>query len=434
MGGSETPAAELFLFGPFALDGFARTLRSHDAGVPLQPQTFELLDYLVRNAGRSISSTEILDAWPGEEVTEGSLAAQMLSLRGTLARHSPRATYIVTEPAGSYRFVARVVPRAPGTAAEDSEANRLYARGRYFYEKRTGDSLHRSIHYFRQAVDLDPSLGRAHAGLSAAFALTCEYLLMAPTAAYPRAADAARRALELDPTLDDAHLVLAVVALRYDRDYARAERHFAQAAALAPQSSNIVVARAWFLCTVGRAQEAAQMLRDALHAEPYSLILETTLAVSSIFRREYGEAIRRLQAVRALDAGYVHGRFYLAVALHLDGRFGDALALSEGAVADGYEQQFMALRGRSLAGLGRVQEARAIEDAMRALVSRGRYVSCFNLAWIASGLGEFEHAVGLLEAAFEEHDPWTVFVPAFPLFDSLRGDPRFEALSLRIRP
>ncbi|MDB5042832.1 MAG: Adenylate cyclase [Candidatus Eremiobacteraeota bacterium] len=431
MGGSETPAAELFLFGPFALDGFARTLRSHDLAVPVPPQTFELLDYLVRNAGRSISNTEILDAWPGEEVTEGSLAAQMLSLRGTLARHSPRATYIVAEPGGGYRFVARVVPREPGTA-EDSEANRLYARGRYFYDKRTADSLHRSIHYFRQAVELDPTLGRAYAGLSAAFALTGEYLLMAPAAAFPRAADAARRALQLDPTLDDAHAVLGVVALRYDRDFERAERHFAQAAALAPQSSNIVVARAWFLCIVGRAQEAAQILRDALHDEPYSLILETTLAVSSIFRREYGEAIRRLRAVREMDAGYVHGRFYLAVAMHLDGRFADALALSEGAVPDGYEQQFMALRGRSLAGLGRVEEARAIEDGMRALVSRGRYVSCFNLAWLASGLGESEHAVRLLEAGFEEHDPWTVFVPEFPLFDSLRGDPRFEALSRRI--
>jgi DNA-binding winged helix-turn-helix (wHTH) protein/Flp pilus assembly protein TadD len=434
MGGSETPTADLFLFGPFALDGFARTLRSHDLTVPLLPQTFELLDYLVRNAGRSISNTEILDAWPGEAVTEGNLAQQMLVLRGTLARHSPRATYIVAEPGGGYRFVARVTASEPGGAAEDSEANRLYARGRYFFEKRTADSLHRSIHYFRQAIELAPNFGRAHAGLANAFGLTGEYLLAAPSYAYPHAAEAARRALELDPALDDAHAVLGVVALRYSRDYVGAEHHFAQAAALSPRSSNIVVARAWFLCIVGRATDAAETLREALHHEPYSLILQTTLAVSSIFRREYGEAIRRLHAVREMDADYVHARFYLAVAMHLDGRFADALALSEGTVPDGYEQQFMALRGRSLAGLGQLQEARAIEDTMRAVVSRGRYVSCFNLAWMASGLGESEHAVRLLEAAFDEHDPWIVFVPEFPLFDSLRGDHRFEALASRIRP
>jgi predicted Zn-dependent protease len=222
--------------------------------------------------------------------------------------------------------------------------------------------------------------------------------------------------------------------LRYSRDYVRAEHHFAQAAELSPHASHIVVARAWFLCVVGRAAEAEHMAREALNDEPYSLILQTTFGVSSIFRREYGEAIRRLRAVREMDAGYMHGRFYLAVAMHLDGRFADALALSEGAVPDGYEQHFMALRGRSLAGLGQLGEARAIEDTMRALVSRGRYVSCFNLAWLAIGLGESEHAVRLLEAGFEEHDPWTVFIPEFPLFDSLRGDHRFEALVQRIRP
>ncbi len=433
--GPAPPTADLFLFGPFALDGFARTLHSHDLAVPLQPKTFELLDHFVRNAGRLLSMTEILDAvWPAEAMTASSFTEQMLVLRGTLARHSPRATYIVTEAGLGYRFVARVIAPEPCTAAEDLEANRLYARGRYFYEKRTAESLHRSIHYFRQAIDLDPDFARAHAGLANAFALSGEYLLMAPSDASPRAASAARRALELDPTLADAQIVLGNVACRYDRDYVRAERHFAQAAALAPNSGNTVVSRAWFLCIMGRAQEAAQTLREALLAEPYSLILQTTLAVSSIFRREYGEAIRLLQGVRKLDADYVHGRFYLAVATHLDGRFADAVALSEGTVPDGYEQQFMALRGRSLAGLGQLAEARAIEDAMRALVSRGRYVSCFNLAWIANGLGESGHAVRLLEAGFAEHDPWTVCLPEFPLFDTLRGDRRFEALIRRIRP
>jgi DNA-binding winged helix-turn-helix (wHTH) protein len=434
MGGFETPTAELFLFGPFALDGFGRTLRSYDLAVPLLPQTFDLLDYLVRNAGRSISNTEILDAWPGEAVTEAGLAQQMLVLRGTLARHSPRATYIVMEPDGGYRFVARVSAREPGAAAEDSEAHRLCSRGRYFFEKRTADSLHRSIHYFRQAIELEPNFGRAHAGLSNAFALTGEYLLAAPSYAYPLAAGAARRALELEPTLEDAHAVLGVVALRYDRDYVRAEQHFAQAAALSPRSSGMVVTRAWFLCVVGRAQEAAEALREALRHEPYSLVVLTTLAVSSIFRREYGEAIRQLRMVREMDAHYVYGRFYLAVAMHLDRQYAEALALSEGAVSDGSEQQFMALRGSSFAALGQLEEARAVEDAMRALVSRGRYVSCFNLAWIASGLGESEHAVRLLEAAAEERDPWTVLLPELPLFDSLRGDRRFDALVDRIRP
>jgi len=431
--GSEPPTAELFLFGPFALDGYARTLVSHDLAVPVQPKTFELLEYLVRNGGRLVTHAEILDAvWPGEELTEGNLTQQMMLLRATLARYSPRETFVVTEPEGGYRFVARVVARdAPGSP-DNPEAERLFARGRYFYEKRTADSLHRSIHYFRQAIERDPAFGRAYAGLASAYALSGEYLLLGPSAAFPRAADAARRALALDPPLADAHTALAEVACHYARDMATAQRHNAQAAALAPGSINNVVFRAWFSCIVGRADEAAAALRSALAAEPYSLILQTTLAVSSVFRRRYDEAIPQLRAVLELDADYVHARFYLAIALQLDGRDEEVVVLTGGTVPDGYEQQFLALRGSSLAKLGRGDEARAADDALRALSSRGRYVSCFNLAWIAIGAREFDHAIGLLEAGFAEHDPWLVFIPQYPLFDPLRSDQRFQALIRRV--
>jgi DNA-binding winged helix-turn-helix (wHTH) protein/tetratricopeptide (TPR) repeat protein len=435
--GSEPPTAELFLFGPFALDGYARTLVSHDLAVPLQPKTLELLEYLVRNGGRLITHAEILDAvWPGEELTEGNLTQQMLLLRGTLARYSPRETFVVAEPEQGYRFVAHVVAHVVARAApgspDDPEVERLFARGRYFYEKRTADSLHRSVHYFRQAIERDPMFARAYAGLASAFALSGEYLLLGPTSAFPRAADAARRALALDPTLAGAHTALAEVACHYDRDMASAQRHNAQAAALAPGSIHIAVFRAWFSCIVGRADEAADALRLALAAEPYSLILQTTLAVAAVFARRYDDAIAQLRAALEMDADYVHARFYLAIALQLDGRDEEVVALTGASVPDGYEQQFLALRGCSLARLGRSEEARAADDALRALSSRGRYVSCFNLAWIAIGAGEFDHAIGLLEAGFPEHDPWLVFIPHYPLLDPLRGKSRFQALILRV--
>lgn len=432
--GPEPATAELFSFGPFTLDSFARTLRSHDLVVPLQPKTFELLEYLVRNDGRLVSKAQILDAlWPGDEVTEGNLTQQMFLLRGTLARHSPRATYVVTEPARGYRFVGRVTTREATATPGNPEAERLYARGRYFYEKRTAESLHRSIHYFRQAIDLDPGFGRAHAGLASAYVLSGEYLLLGPTQAFPRASQAARRALELDPALAEAHTVLADVATHFEHDYASAERHLAQATAFAPGSSNTVVFRSWFLCLTGRPDEAAGALRAALAAEPYSLIMQTTLAVTAIFRRAFDEAVDQLRAVLDMDADYVHAQFYRAIATQLAGRDAEALALAEGIVPDGYEQQFLALRGSSLGRLGRTAEARAAGDDVRALATRGRYVSCFNLAWIALGIGERDHAIRLLEAGLEARDPWLVFLPEYPLFDALRGEPGFDALVQRVR-
>lgn len=432
MSRSEAGGSELLTFGPFTLDVFARTLVSHDLDVPLQPKAFELLEYLARNAGRLIRVPEMLDAlWPGEELTETALIQQMLALRATIARHSPRTTYVVTER-GGYRFVAPVT-RADGAAAAEDPAKRLYARGRYFYEKRTADSLHRSIHHFRQAIELDPSFARAYAALANAFGLSGEYLLLPPDDAFPAAADTARRALALDPTLADAHVVLGHGALYYDRDLARAERHYAQAAALAPHEGTTVVRQALLLCVADRTDEAIALLREAVEREPYSLLLRTMEGVVSIFRRAFNEALAQFRAVLAMDADYPSARFYLAMALQLAGRHAEALQAIAGPVPDGVEQQTMALRGSSLGRLGAIEEGQAVGDAIRALVSRGRFVSCFNLAWVALGCGDPDHAMRLLEAELDQRDPLLVFVPAYPVFDDLRGDPRYAALMKRVR-
>jgi DNA-binding winged helix-turn-helix (wHTH) protein len=426
------PTAESFLFGPFALDGYAGTLVSHDLAVPLQPKTFELLEYFVRNAGRVIPGDELLRAvWPGEGLSAESLLQQTTLLRATLARYSPRETYVIAEPDGGYRFVAPVAPREGTEALAGPEAERLYARGRYFCEKRTADALDRSMHYYRRAIERDESFGRAHAGLAAAYVLAAEFMLMRPTEAFPRAEAAAERALGLDAALSDAHVVLGHVACYYERDGARAEREYAAAVALSTNAATIVP-RARFWCLVGRAAEAAEAVRGRLAAEPYSLILQTTLAVTSLFERNFDAGLAQLRSVLELDSEFAHARFYYAVALQLSGRDDEVIAVTGRPLPDGYEQQFLALRGSSLARLGRLAEARPLDGALRALTSRGRFVSCFNLAWFAIGTGEFDHAVGLLEAGFSERDPWLVYLPHYPLFDPLRGNRRFQALVQRV--
>ena len=249
-------------------------------------------------------------------------------------------------------------------------------------------------------------------------------------AAFPPAAAAARRALELDPSLAEPHLALGQVACYYD------------ATSWGPRSTRVrrssrrseppLVPRARFWCLVGRAPEAAESVRGALTAEPYSLILQTTLAVTALFRRDFDEGIGQLRALLALDPDFAHARFYYAVALQLTGRDDEVVADTARPVPDHYEQQYLALRGSALARLGRTADARAADGALRALSSRGRFVSCFNLAWLAIGMDEFDHAIGLLEAGFAERDPWLVYLPHYPLFDPLRGNPRFQALVRRV--
>jgi tetratricopeptide (TPR) repeat protein len=300
-------------------------------------------------------------------------------------------------------------------------------------EQRTAAGLERSIAYFRRAIAADPRFGRAHAGLASAYALSGEYLLRAPDDAFPAADAAARQALRLDETSAEACLALGDVACFYERDLVAADRLYRQAHALAPAASNTNAFRAWFLCVAGQAGDAAELLDAAIAREPYSLLLQTTRAVASIFRREYDEAIEQLRAVLELDADYVHARYYLAMALHLGGAHAQAALVCAGPMPDGYEQQLLALRGASLARLGNANEARAALAAIRALTQRGRYVSSYNIACVLLGLGRNDDAVAALERGLRASDPWLVFVPEHPQFDALRGDARFRALADSVR-
>ena len=425
---------ELFVFGPFALDAFARTLTSHERPVALQPKTFELLEYLVRNPGRVLTKHELIDAlWSRDEIGEGNLSQQVFLLRGTLAQCAPRARFVVTEPGRGYRFVAPIATRGTPAAAQGAEANRLYARGRFFLEQRTGAALQRSIAYFRRAVGADPRFGRAHAGLASAYALRGEYLLDAPDEAFPAAAAAARSALHLDETCAEACIALGDVACFYERDFAAADRLYRHALALAPAASNANAFRAWFLCVTGHAADAAELLDAAIAREPYSLLLHTTRAVASIFSREFDEAVEQLRAVLEMDADYVHARYYLAMALHLGGAHAQAALVCAGPMPDGYEQQLLALRGAALARLGNRDEALAALAAIRALAHRGRYISSYNLACVELGLGRHDAAIAALERGSHERDPWLIFIPEHPQFDALRGDERFRAFAERVR-
>ena len=426
-------APPMILFDGFRLDAHARTLAYGDALVALRPRTFALLDYFVRHPGRTLSKTELFDAlWPHVDVTEGNLSQQVFTLRGALARHAGSAPYVVTEPGRGYRFVARPA-RADALPLEaDSNAQRLYLRGRFAYEPRTRSGLRRSIAWFRRALAADPSLAAAHAGLGSAYALSGEYLALPPGRAFPRAERAASRALVLDPGCSEACAVMGEIAWYYRRDAERADRWYRDAGALAPSAVAPAVMRAWFLCAAGRAGEAERLLADAIAREPCSLILQTTSAVTAIFRRRFAVAAELLGAVLDVEPGYVHARYYRAMALQLGGDPAAALAVLGEALPDGYEQQFLALRGTLLAALGRRAEARGCERALHAAAAPGGYLSSYNVALLALALGDRDAAFAQLERGLAARDPWSVLVPRHPQFDGLRGDARFAAFANRV--
>lgn len=426
------PALEIFTFGPFTLDAFARTLDSHATAIRLDSKTLELLEFFVRHPKRTLSTEVIaLTAWQGEQLAPDAVAAQVDVLRATLARYSPRDTFLVGER-GGYRFVARVATRVPEFAAGEESARRLHARARYFFEKRTADALHRSIYYDHRALEVAPRYGAAYAGLARAYVLSAEYLYVPPNEAFAPAAAAAETALALDGPALDPYLVLGQVACYYQRDFVLAERWYGLAAAIAPEASDTLVFAAWVRCIQGRASAAAELLGDALRAEPYSTVVQTTLAVTLIFERRYDEAIAHLRAIRGGDATSDHARLYLAQALLFRGAHLEVVELCTAPFPDGYEQEFLALRGAGLAGLGDRTGAQHIAGEIAALAERGRYISPYNLSLLALALGERAEALGLLERSLAERDPWIVLALHHPQVDGLRDDPRFAALLKRV--
>ncbi|HTW84723.1 MAG TPA: hypothetical protein VMD91_11690 [Candidatus Sulfotelmatobacter sp.] len=427
-------ALEVFAFGPFTLDTFARTLDSHATTIRLQPRMFELLEYFVRKAGQTVTLFDVAEVvGQGIPAPPAMIRAEVEQLREVLNRYSPRETFIITDR-DDYRFVARVTLSQIEMGGGDVAARRWHSRARYFFEKRTADALHRSIYYYRRALEVNPRFAAAHAGLARAYALSAEYLFVPPHEAYRPAQSSAQTALALAGPAMEPYLVLGQVACYYERDFAAAANWYAQAAAVEADQSDPAIFAAWLHLIDGRTAEATRILTTAAAAEPFSTVVQTTLAVTLTFERRYPEAVERLRAIRARDAASAHARLYLAQALQLAGSYDEVLELVHEPHPDGYEQEFLALRGTALAGRGDRAGAVAIVAELRALAERGRYVSPSNLALVQQALGQTDDVLGLLERGRTERDPWIVLALHHPQFDPMRSDPRFAALLRRLRP
>jgi TolB-like protein/Tfp pilus assembly protein PilF len=319
---------------------------------------------------------------------------------------------------------------------ESTEAHQLYLRGRYFWNKRTGADFKKSIDYFNQAIDKDPNYALAYAGLADAYVLLPAYAEASPKDSLPQAKAAAAKALELDSTLGEAHATLANALVAYDLNLAEANREFRRAIELNP---NYATAHQWYaesgLVPLGQFDEAIAEARRALELDPLSLVINADLGTTLTSARRYDEAIEQLRKTVEMDPGFYYAHWTLGNALELKGRNDEAIAEYKKAIALNDDPLPLALLGHLYAKIGRKDEALAILKQLRELreSSKQRYVSPYNLALIHIGLGEKDKAIQLLEETYEERDGYNIaFLKGEPMLDPLRGDPRFEALVQKV--
>lgn len=346
-------------------------------------------------------------------------------------------------------------------STENTEAYKLYLKGRYFWNKRTPENLQKAVTYYQQAVDVDPKYALAYAGLADCYMLLgwVEMGVFPPREVMPRAKAAALKALELDDTLAEAHTSLAFIVERYDWDWPAAEKEYKRAIKLNPNYSTAHHLYAGHLIWTGRTTEGIGEAEKAQNLSPLSPMEITELGWMLYFSRQYERAIKQFQQALELDPSFrsahlglglthvqklmfrgaaglqnVVSRSVLGLALaYVQKRiFREAIAEFQKAMA---LSEHSALR-ISLKGLihilsGERNEAvKAIED-LRGLSEQG-YVPPYYSVVLYLALGEKDQAFEWLEKAYDERSDFLVFLGQDPLFDSLRSDPRFADLARRV--
>ena len=315
----------------------------------------------------------------------------------------------------------------------NTEAYELYLKGRFFWNKRTGADLRTAIEYFNQALGKDPSYALAYAGLADSYVLLNTYGAASPADSQPQAKAAAKKALELDDTLAEAHTSLANALNAYDFDFERALKEFERAIQL---NSNYATARQWHadgpLLALGQFDRTIAEGKRAIELDPLSLVINADLGTDYFYARRYDEAIAQLRKTIEMDPRFYLAHWDLGVVWQSKGQLNEAIAEYSKAVELNDDPYVLALLGQAYARTGQREEAQKIL-ARLSEEAKSRYVHAYSFALIYLALGDKERAIDEMERAYRERAGNDIaFIKVDPMLDDLRGNPRFEALVQKV--
>jgi TolB-like protein/Tfp pilus assembly protein PilF len=316
---------------------------------------------------------------------------------------------------------------------ENTEAYQLYLKGRFFWNKRTGQNLNKAADYFNQAIAADPKYALAYVGLADSYVLMPLYGAGVPRDCYPQAKAAAKKALELDDALGEAHTSLAQVLCYFDFDFSQATREFQRAIEL---NQNYATAHQWYgnsdLVALARFDEAIAEVKRAIELDPLSLVINTDLGTTYYRARRYDEAIEQLRKTLEMDPGFYYARWNLGSALAAKGDLDAAIGEYQQARALSDNPLMLGLLAHAYGFSGNKAEAMKILDQLAAL-SKQRYVSAYTFALVYLGLGDKEEALRWLAKSYQDRAGDALrYIRVEPLLDPLRGDPRFEELVAKV--
>jgi TolB-like protein/tetratricopeptide (TPR) repeat protein len=317
------------------------------------------------------------------------------------------------------------------TPTVNPEAYELYLRGKFFAEKRTGADLRKSIEYYDQSIAKDPGYPLAYVGLADSHLLLTAYGDTSPKESITPARVALKKALDLDDSLAQAHASSGLLAT-LELDLNRAISELERAIQLNP---NYATAHHWIalpLMFVGQFDRGIAEGKRAIELDPLSLIINADLCWMYFNARRYDEAEAQARKTLEMDPRFYIAHYYLGEALQFKGKLVDAIAeFQTSTELNNNDQYSLAMLGQAYARNGQMDEAQKVFARLRE-EAQSRYIAPYALAVVLTALGDKTHAIDELEHGYDEGGFYIALITVDPLFDDLRGDPRFDALVQKI--
>jgi serine/threonine-protein kinase len=392
----------------------------HDIGKELGVTT--VLEGSVRRSGNQVRIVaQLIDA-----SNEGHLWAetydkemtQIFAIQSDVAQRIATALKAKLSPEEKERIAKK--------QTDNTEAYQLYLKGRFHWNKRTLANHRTAIEYFTQAIEKDSLYALAYAGLASTYVLLPEYTVPVKEA-LPKAETAARKALDLDPTLAEPHSVIGTIKI-YEWDWADAETEFKKAIELDPNSPTAHQWYSRYFISLGRNEEALAEDKYAQELDPLSLIINMCVGMDFLYMKQFDRALDQLQKTLDLDPNFPWAYLYLGECYEQQGKFDMAItAYKRAIISAGISLEVLADMGYTYAKAGRKEEAVKVLRELLQYSEQGNSVS-WEIAVVYNGLGDKENAFRWLERAADEHNYGCILLKTDRFWDNVRSDPRFIAL------
>ena len=320
------------------------------------------------------------------------------------------------------------------TYTANPEAYQDYLKGRFWWGKRNEEGFNKGIEYFQQAIAKDPNYALAYSGLADSYTLLAVYGIAAPMDAFPKAKDAAQKALSIDDTLGEAHASLAYIKVKFDLDSAGGDKEFERAIELNPTYANT---HQWYgetLSMTGRTEQGIAEYKRALELDPLSLIINRELGGAGYyFARQFDQCIEQMKKTLEIAPNFtwVHlqlGECYLGKSMNREAmaEIEKELAASPG------DPHALGFLGRAYGLAGRRADAQKVLLQLDE-IAKQKYVSGLEMAIVYTGLGDKDKVFEWLEKSYADRSiHLTESIKVSPIYDPLRSDPRFADLLRRM--